>query len=414
MRTANLAIVFTDIKGFTERTSTQTLEENERLLTTHNELLAPLFRGLGGRIVKTIGDAFMVTFESPTSAVLAGLAVQDALWAYNGGVAPGQQLHVRVAINVGEVRLEGNDVFGEPVNIAARVEGLAEADEVTFTEAVYLSMNRAEVPSEELGKFELKGIPEPVRVYKATRWAAGPDAPPFGNKGLDRVGEQGRTSTGTHRALELAGSALSSTGEAANRALQTTTDVANRAFESTSKLVKASLDTAERRGLPGKTLLLGAGGAAAVLLALGLVFSSNATERAISAAADTAKGEERSRRVDAAKKLIAQEKDAPTRSWYLGQLSEGLEENAAVGHYAAAARGGLKKAEGQLIDLLGHKKCSLRSAAADALADLKVKRARGALEDLAKDGGPGDGEQVLVFGCNSKQAAANALARLKD
>jgi HEAT repeat protein len=67
-----------------------------------------------------------------------------------------------------------------------------------------------------------------------------------------------------------------------------------------------------------------------------------------------------------------------------------------------------------LIKLLGHQKCGLRSAAADALADLQVKRARGALEDLAEDGGPDDGEQVLVFGCNSKQAATSALRRLKD
>ena len=169
MRTANLAIVFTDIKGFTERTSKQTLEQNEKLLKTHNEMLAPLFKGLGGRIIKTIGDAFMVTFESPTNAVLAGLAVQDSLWTYNQTASAEEQLHVRVAINVGEVRLEGNDVFGEPVNIAARVEGVAEADEVTFTESVYLSMNRAEVPADELGHFELKGIPEKIRLYKATR-----------------------------------------------------------------------------------------------------------------------------------------------------------------------------------------------------------------------------------------------------
>ena len=193
MRTANLAIVFTDIKGFTERTSKQTLEQNEALLKTHNDLLAPLFKGLGGKIVKTIGDAFMVTFESPTFAVLAGIAVQDALWAYNQKAIAEEQLHVRVAINVGEVRLEGNDVFGEPVNIAARVEGVAEADEVTFTESVYLSMNRAEVPAEELGRFELKGIPEQVRLYKVTR-AADPAAAPFGNKGLMRVAEGGRTS----------------------------------------------------------------------------------------------------------------------------------------------------------------------------------------------------------------------------
>lgn len=413
MRTANLAIVFTDIKGFTERTSTQTLEENEKLLKTHNELLAPLFRGLGGRIVKTIGDAFMVTFESPTSAVLAGLAVQDALWAYNRGAEAGKQLHVRVAINVGEVRLEGNDVFGEPVNIAARVEGLAEADEVTFTEAVYLSMNRAEVPSEELGRFDLKGIPEPVRVYKATKWAAGPDAPPFANKGLDRVLEQGRTGSGTHRALELASTALGNTGEAANRALQSTTEVASRALQATSKLVKESLVTAERQGLPKKPMLAAAGGLLGLVVLLAVLFRATPVERAIEAVAE-AKPEERGKRLDAAKKLINQEKDPAEKAWYLGQLSEGLGETAAVGHYANAARQGAKKAEGKLIDLLGHQKCPLRAAAADALADLKVTRARGALEDLAEDGGPGDGEQVLVFGCNSKQAAADALARLKD
>jgi class 3 adenylate cyclase len=413
VRTANLAIVFTDIKGFTERTSTQTLEENEKLLKTHNELLAPLFRGLGGRIVKTIGDAFMVTFESPTSAVLSGLAVQDALWAYNRSAEPGKQLHVRVAINVGEVRLEGNDVFGEPVNIAARVEGLAEADEVTFTEAVYLSMNRAEVPSEELGRFDLKGIPEPVRIYKATKWTAGPDAAPFGNKGLDRVTEGGRSSSGTHRALELASSALSTTGVAAGRALQSTSEVASRALESTSKLVKESLVSVEKQGLPKQKLLAGAGVALVVVVGLAMLGRGNPTERAIEAAA-SAKPEARRERIDAAKKLIAQEKDPATKAWYLGRLSEGLGETAAVGHYANAARQGAKKAEGKLIDLLGHEKCQLRSAAADALADLKVKRARGALEDLAEDGGPGDGEQVLVFGCNSKQAAADALDRLKE
>jgi class 3 adenylate cyclase len=401
VRTANLAIVFTDIKGFTERTSRQTLEENEQLLKTHNELLAPLFKGLGGRIVKTIGDAFMVTFESPTSAVLSGLAIQDALWAYNRAAAPEKQLHVRVAINVGEVRIEGNDVFGEPVNIAARVEGLAEADEVTFTEAVYLSMNRAEVPSEELGRFELKGIPEPVRVFKATKWAAGPDAPPFGNKGLDRVGEAGRTSSGTHRALELASSALS-----------TTTDVASRALESTSKLVQESLVTAKTKNLPWKPIAAGVGVILALLLALTLVGGDSPVERAIAEVAG-AKGDERSRKADVARRLIAQEKDAPTRSYLTGRLAEALEENA-VGHYVSAAKAGHPRAEGALIELLQHKKCGVRANAADALADLKVKRARGALEALAKEGGPGDGEQVLIFGCNSKQAAANALARLKD
>ena len=144
-----------------------------------------------------------------------------------------------------------------------------------------------------------------------------------------------------------------------------------------------------------------------------LLFGKSPIDRAIDEAA-AAKSDERSRKIDAAQKLIAQEKDSKDRSWHLGQLSEKLGETSAAGHYAAAARAGSKDAENQLIKLLGHPKCRLRSAAADALADLQVKRARGALEDLAEDGGPDDGEQVLVFGCNSKQAAANALQRLKD
>ncbi|WP_244239473.1 adenylate/guanylate cyclase domain-containing protein, partial [Corallococcus carmarthensis] len=203
MKTANLAIVFTDIKGFTERTSRQTLEENQRLLQVHDALLAPLFKAFGGRIIKSIGDAFLVTFESPTQAVLSGIAIQDRLWQHNRTLLEEDQIHVRVAVNVGEVRVENNDIFGEPVNIAARVESITEADEIFFTEAVYLSMNKAEVPSQEVGAFELKGIPGKIRVFRVPRapyrvLAPTPDAvlptaeeaaslPPYGNLALARV-----------------------------------------------------------------------------------------------------------------------------------------------------------------------------------------------------------------------------------
>lgn len=401
MRTANLAIVFTDIKGFTERTSKQTLEQNEKLLKTHNDILAPIFKGLGGRVVKTIGDAFMVTFESPTAAVLSGVAIQDALWDYNQKAVADEQLHVRVAINVGEVRLEGNDVFGEPVNIAARVEGLAEADEVTFTEAVYLSMNRAELPAEELGRFELKGIPEQVRIFKVTKSAV-PGEAPFGRKGLARLSESSRSTSGTHKALEVA-----------TKALEQTTAVANVAFQNTSRLVQSGIVEAEKQGFPKQRLAMIGGLALLVFTLLFFVFGKNQIERAIDDAAD-AKSEEQRKKVDAAKKLISALKTTKERSFYNGLLAEKLGETSAAGHYAAAVRAGEDDATGRLIDLLSHPKCQLRSAAADALADLQIKKARGALEDLAEDGGPGDGEQVLVFGCNSKQAAQVALERLKS
>jgi class 3 adenylate cyclase len=162
--------MFTDIKGFTARTSEQTREDLVSLLAEHERLLVPVFRHFKGTIVKTIGDAFLVYFESPTEAVLCGVAVQEVLHMYNAKVVDAaRRLDVRVAINAGDVELIDGDVLGEPVNIAARLEGIAEAGEVYFTEAVYLTMNRREAPSTEVGERTFKGIPHPIRVYKVVR-----------------------------------------------------------------------------------------------------------------------------------------------------------------------------------------------------------------------------------------------------
>ena len=202
MRTENLAVMFTDIEGFTARTSRQTHEENALLLRRHDALLTPVVRAFGGRHVKSIGDAWLVVFRSPTSSVLCGMAIQDRLWDFNRRVTEDERIRVRVAVNLGEVRVArsvgASDVFGEPVNIAARVEGEAQAGEVLFTEAVYLAMNKAEAPAEEVGYRELKGLSEPIRLYRAvpgpvaltSARAASPDAveqPPFGNHALARV-----------------------------------------------------------------------------------------------------------------------------------------------------------------------------------------------------------------------------------
>lgn len=399
MRTANLAIVFTDIKGFTERTSRQTLEQNQKLLATHNGLLTPLFKAYGGRIIKTIGDAFLVTFESPTNAVLAGAAIQDRLWAHNKDAKADERLDVRIAINVGEVWLEEGDVFGEPVNIASRVEGEAEAGDVTFTEAVYLSMNRAEVACEAWRTAELKGIPEPVKLYRVSRMTADPALPPFGSKALERA-----EATPVH----------TTTGELSQKAVALAATAAEAASKAVVSSAKAVQDSMQKQGMSRRTIGLWAGVGAVALGLSWLLFGPNAVERAISDAGSAPK-DGRQAQVAKAKKLIAQEKDAATRAWYSGKLGEALgEAGAATSAYETAARAGSRKAEDALIGLLGHDDCSFRSAAASSIADLKLTRAKGALEDLADDGGKGDGEQVLgLFGCNSKNAAASALKRLE-
>jgi class 3 adenylate cyclase len=398
VRTANLAIVFTDIKGFTERTSRQTLEQNQKLLATHNALLTPIFKAYGGRIIKTIGDAFLVTFESPTNAVLAGAAIQDRLWAYNREAKADERLDVRIAINVGEVRLEEGDVYGEPVNIASRVEGEAEAGEVTFTEAVYLSMNRAEVACEPWRAVVLKGIPEPVKLYRVSRVTADPALPPFGSKALERA----------------QAAPVHITGELSQKAVALAATAAEAAAKAVVSGAKAVQDSMQKRGVSRRALGLWAGVGATALAASWLLFRPNAVERAISAAGSAPK-ETRPAAVARAKKLIAEEQDAARRAFYSGKLGETLgEAGAAASGYEKAARAGSREAEDALIRLLDHDDCAFRSAAASSIADLKLTRARGALEELARGGGKGDGEQLLgLFGCNSKNAAAAALRRLE-
>ncbi len=166
MATRNLSIMFTDIKGFTQRTSASSREAMKALLEQHERLLLPVFAYFDGVVVKTIGDAFLVYFESPTDAVLCGVTIQEVLRQHNAQQAEADRLEVRVAINVGEVELEQADVLGEAVNIAARLEGVTEAGEVWFTDAVYQTMNRTEAPSAEVGERVFKGIPHPIRVYK--------------------------------------------------------------------------------------------------------------------------------------------------------------------------------------------------------------------------------------------------------
>ena len=184
VRTENLAVVFTDIVGYTARTGRQSREENARMLADHDRLLLPLVRAFGGRKIKSIGDALLLTFRSPTDSVLCGMALQDRLARHNTSLPDSQRLVIRVAISLGEVRLDRGDIFGEPVNVAARVEHETPAGEVWLTDAVQLSMNRAEVPLVEVGTRELKGIAQPVRIWRVERAETGL---PFGGQALARA-----------------------------------------------------------------------------------------------------------------------------------------------------------------------------------------------------------------------------------
>ncbi|HEY3445428.1 MAG TPA: protein kinase [Myxococcales bacterium] len=198
--TANLSIMFTGIVGFEEKTSKQTLEQNAQMLAEHDRLVMPVLRAFKGQKIKSVNDALLLTFRSPTDSVLCGLALQDRLAQANEGKSGLDRLDLKVAINMGEVRLERGDVFGEPVNIAARVASEAQVGEVWFTDSVHLAMNKAGVPIEEIGARTLKGIPEPVKLFRAAR---GDGHLPYGGTALARVPASDLRATATQALQKL-------------------------------------------------------------------------------------------------------------------------------------------------------------------------------------------------------------------
>ncbi|MCM8811517.1 MAG: hypothetical protein NC910_00505 [Candidatus Omnitrophica bacterium] len=166
MEHRSLTIVFIDMKGFTSRTSRQTRTEMMDLVQTLRDLLREPLARHRGALVKAMGDGFLLTFESPTDAVLACVSLQRMLRERNAGSAAGQRIEVRAAVNTGEVAVERGDVYGQAVNVAARLLEMTKPNEIYLTEATYLSMNRSEVWTDKLGSRTFRGMEEPVRIYR--------------------------------------------------------------------------------------------------------------------------------------------------------------------------------------------------------------------------------------------------------
>jgi len=166
MQTENLTILLTDIVGFSKKLNTLSRVNSQRLLKAHDVLLKKHIKFFGGRIVKSIGDSFLVTFRSPTDATLCAMALQDAVWEYNQAASPSTSFELRVAINSGEVRVTHKDVFGDAVNIAARLESITPPNTIYLTESVYLSMHKTEVLLSLVGEEGFKGIAQAVSIYR--------------------------------------------------------------------------------------------------------------------------------------------------------------------------------------------------------------------------------------------------------
>jgi len=160
------AIMFTDIKSFSKKMS-----ENEelamQLLRIHDDTLKAIIEKYEGKIVKAIGDAFMVDFSSAVNAVKCATESQEAFYAYNRGKTDLEKIEVRIGIHLGDVITDGNDIFGDGVNIAARIEAVAEPNRICVSSDVYSQIkNKMPLKTFHMGSISLKNIPEPVEVYE--------------------------------------------------------------------------------------------------------------------------------------------------------------------------------------------------------------------------------------------------------
>ena len=160
------AIMFTDLVGYSALS-----QKNEalalELLKEHQELLRPLFAQHNGTEIKTIGDAFLVEFASAVEAARCAIEIQKALTAHTSVVVPERRIQVRIGLHVGDVVIEEGDVLGDGVNIASRIEPLAQPGGICVSEDVAHQIeNKIDLPLELLGEKELKGIKKPVTVYR--------------------------------------------------------------------------------------------------------------------------------------------------------------------------------------------------------------------------------------------------------
>lgn len=160
MGTVTRTVAFTDLANYTQKVARTDREGLRKILADHESLVAPIVERHGGRIVKNLGDSFMVLFSAATDGLRAALEIQNMVTG-SGGIS------LRLAMTTGDVEEIEGDAFGEGVNLAARILAQTPAGEIWFGPGTRVCMNAAEIPWETVGRFRLKGIPGEKEIFRA-------------------------------------------------------------------------------------------------------------------------------------------------------------------------------------------------------------------------------------------------------
>jgi TolB-like protein/class 3 adenylate cyclase len=167
------AILAADVAGYSRLMG---LDEvgTAQVLREHRGVVDALVGKHGGRVVKTTGDGLLIEFASVVDAVECALAIQAGMVERNEGVPPDRRMLFRIGINLGDVLVEGDDILGDGVNVAARLEGIAEPGGICISSSAYDQVRgKVAATFTDLGERSLKNIDRPVRAYTVVQGGTG-------------------------------------------------------------------------------------------------------------------------------------------------------------------------------------------------------------------------------------------------
>ena len=172
------AIMAVDVVGYS-RLMGEDEAGTARAVKEHRDAARPILAGLGGRIVKTMGDGVLLEFPSVVAAVECAIAIQKLMVERNADAPEAKRIVYRIGVNLGDVLIEGDDILGEGVNIAARLEGICEPGGVLISSTAYDHV-RGKIDAEfvDLGEKALKNIARPVRAFAVKTVSASAAAAP--------------------------------------------------------------------------------------------------------------------------------------------------------------------------------------------------------------------------------------------
>ena len=194
------AIVSLDVAGYSRLMGSDDSGTLAALKAHRRELIDPKITEYGGRIVKTTGDGLLLEFPSVVDAVRCAVDVQRGMAERNEGIAPDRRLDFRIGINVGDIIIDGDDIFGDGVNVAARLQALSEPGGICVSRVVRDQvLDKLSFAFEDLGAQQVKNIARPVDVFRVDLGSGVPQARSGARKHWQRLTRRRRAAAARRR-----------------------------------------------------------------------------------------------------------------------------------------------------------------------------------------------------------------------